>query len=455
MTEAGILEIRPQPKQVLLHSCPADIAFFGGSAGGGKSFAMAIEALRWHETHGFSAVIFRRTGPELVGGGSIWEECSNIYPSFGGEMREHRLDCRFPSGALIEFRHLQYEKDKLAHQGKQYALTIFEELTHFEPSQFWYLISRLRSTCGVKPYCRATLNPDPDHFSRKMIDWWIDDDGFAIPERSGIVRWFIRVDDDLIWSGDEYDLLEFYPGHEPMSFTFIAASLEDNQELLKKDPQYRARLLALPRIDRERLLGGNWNVRPAAGMYYRRSYFEFIDAAPAAGVAETVRAWDEAASKPTPENPDPDWTVGVKYSRMKDGSFVIQHAERGQEGPLGVERMIKNTAEGDGKRVRVCLWQDPGGAGKAHAQHMVRLLNGFVVRVTKASENKETYAGPCSSQAEAGNIKIVKGEWNEPFLRVLEGFPTGNKKDDVDALSLAHLQCSNTNLERLRRLATL
>ena len=167
----------------------ADIAIYGGAAGSGKSFALLYAAAKYTHVPGYTGVVFRRTAPELVGGGSLWELATQLYPVIGARYRESPvLECRFPSNALIEFRHLQHDKDKHAHQGKQYSFIGFDEVTHFEPSQFWYLVSRMRSTCGVRPFLRATCNPDPDSFVRTLIDWWIDADGYPIPERSSMLR---------------------------------------------------------------------------------------------------------------------------------------------------------------------------------------------------------------------------------------------------------------------------
>jgi predicted phage terminase large subunit-like protein len=374
------------------------------------------------------------------------------------------MEWKFPSNATIEFSHLQHDKNIADHLSKQYALIIFDQLEQFEAHHFWQLFGRNRSVCGKSPYTRAACNPDPDCFlyenGEGLIAWWIGEDGYPIEERSGVLRWFVRdTDDSLIWGNSAAEVRRKAPHickkepDAPTSITFIGAKLEDNPALNEADPKYRGKLMMLPRIERERKLHGNWKVKASAGMYFQRSYFEIIDEAPK-DVAETVRGWDEAATKPSQANPDPDWTVGVRYSRLKDGSFCVEHVERLRESPLGVERALKNTAQADGKKVRVGLWQDPGSAGKSHAQHLVRLLNGFTVKVEVASKDKETYAGPVSSQAEAGNIKIVRGPWNDAFLSCLESFPDGAHKDDVDALSRSHRMVSNSNLERLRRLAT-
>lgn len=458
--------VKPQlgPQEQFLASS-ADIAIFGGAVGGGKTFALTLEPLRHVDTPGFGAIVFRRLSGELTGSGSIWAEASGLYPHKGGIPREGEyMDWRFPSGATIEFSHLQQLKHIASHLSKQYALILWDQLEQFDAEMFWQLFGRNRSVCGVVPYMRGACNPDPDCFlyenGKGLIAWWIGEDGYAIKDRSGVLRWFVRdSDDSLVWSDSAEELREKAPHicdadpEAPTSITFIAATLEDNPALMEKDPKYRSRMLLQSKVQRERKLLGNWKIKAAAGSYYQRSYFEFIDAAPT-DVATRCRAWDKAATKPSQASPDPDWTVGVKLSRLRDGTFCIEHAERLRESPLGVEKAVLNMASSDGRSTMVGLWQDPGGDGKAQAQHFVRLLNGYRTKVIKASKDKITYAEPVSAQAEAGNIKIVRGPWNEAFLNTLEGFPDAKHDDDVDALSLAHMLCSNSNLERLRRLAT-
>ena len=79
-------------------------------------------------------------------------------------------------------------------QGAQITLICFDELTHFSAHQFFYMVSRNRSTCGVRPYIRATCNPDADSWVADFLTWWIDpESGLPIPERAGVLRYFVRI----------------------------------------------------------------------------------------------------------------------------------------------------------------------------------------------------------------------------------------------------------------------
>jgi len=335
------IEIRPQqgPQEAFL-ATSADIAIYGGAAGGGKSYALLLEPLRHKDNADFGGVIFRRTSPQLVGAGSLWEEASRIYGALSSvELRENpSLTVKYPSGATLQFSHLQFSKDALTHHGKQYAFIGFDELTHFEEFQFWYLVSRLRSLSSITPYMRCTTNPDPDSFVRKLIDWWIDESGFPIPERSGVVRWFVRDGETLIWADNPEDLPEL-DGFEPLSMTFIHASLEDNPALLKKDPGYRSRLQILPEVERMRLLGGNWDVRPESGRYIKLPWFskrwttlpEKLNIYTATDFAVT----EAEAGK------DPDYTeIGVFGVDADDNLYVLDWWYDQTTSDVWIERLI-------------------------------------------------------------------------------------------------------------------
>lgn len=239
---------------------------FGGAAGGGKSWSLLLEPLRWRHNKDFGAVIFRRTYPEIMNEGGLWDESRKLYSLVDGVEKIGDLSWTFPKGSAVSFGHLQYETDLNKWQGSQIALIEWDELTHFTEYQFWYMLSRNRSTCGIRPYMRAGCNPDASSWVAKLVDWWIDHTtGFAIPERAGKLRWFIRDGETLVWGDDHNALAAEWPGKEPKSFTFIPSKVTDNKILMKADPGYIANLEALPRIERERLLKGNWLVTNAEG----------------------------------------------------------------------------------------------------------------------------------------------------------------------------------------------
>lgn len=147
-----------------------------------------------------------------------------------------------------------------------------------------------------------------------------------------------------------------------------------------------------------------------------------------AGVS--VRAWDLAASEG-----GGDWTVGVRLCRSGDGVFQVVDVVRLQGGPEAVVRAIRDTAVGDGREVSISLPQDPGQAGRAQVSFLTRELAGFRVSSSPESGAKAVRAMGVASQANAGNLSVLRGGWNRVFLEEVADFPGGAKDDQVDALS--------------------
>ena len=454
MPPRQVIAPQPGPQERFLAS-PADIAIYGGAAGGGKTWALVFEAARYHQRPGYAAIIFRRYQTDLTGGGSIWELARDLYRKLGARTREQpMLDAVWRGGGSIEFGHLQHEKDVYRHQGREYAFIGFDELTHFTEHQFWYLQSRNRSTCGVRPYVRASTNPDAGSWVRQLLDWWIGDDGFPIPARAGVLRHFVRVDGELRW-GDTREEAAAGTGLEPgdtRSLTFIPAKLEDNAILTSKDPQYRAILRSLPRVERERLEAGNWDVQTAKGDYFPRDAWRVVDRHEVPkDIRWTVRAWDKAASLPTTKNPDPDWTAGGLVSGTGAGELVVWDLVRFRALPHEVKDRIKRVAEADGQHVPVGFFEDPGQAGKVDIDEMVRWLAGWTVFSErpvrgKPSERpdsagrpdpKITALGPLSSDVRTGKVLLVRGAWNEALIDEGEAFPAGRHDDQLEAVALA------------------
>lgn len=181
-------------------------------------------------------------------------------------------------------------------------------------------------------------------------------------------------------------------------------------------------------------VAGQFQQRPTLreGGLFQRSWFNPVKAAPVG--TRWVRYWDLAASKER-LGTDPAYTVGLKMGLTPAGRYLIAHVVRLRDEGQGVRTAIKNTAEIDGREVEVGFPQDPGQAGKTQAKDLVAMLPGYVARAQLESGDKWTRAEPFAAQAEAGNVDILVGEWNEPFLDELANFPGGKFKDQVDAAS--------------------
>ena len=278
--------LQPQPgfQEKFLNS-DADITIGGGSAGAGKSFALLLAPImilanppKGVDTSKYTAVYFRRTSPEITAQGGIWDESKKIYGEFNAKPLTHRRKWEFASGATIAFSHMQYEGDKEKHKSAQYNHIYFDELTTFTEGQFFYMLSRNRSMSGARPRIFATTNPQRSGWVKQLIAWWLYPDdyevpqlqGKPIPERAGRVRFFIRINDTLVWANTAQELYnqnkEFFqrvndgisPREKMKSITFVPGKITDNKKLLEVNPGYVGNLMALSKQDKEMLLDGSW-----------------------------------------------------------------------------------------------------------------------------------------------------------------------------------------------------
>jgi predicted phage terminase large subunit-like protein len=220
-----------------------------------------------------------------------------------------------------------------------------------------------------------------------------------------------------------------------------------------KDPRERdGELLCPARFDEETCVklekdagayawAGQYQQRPAPreGGMIKRRWFEVVPAAPMH--AKRVRKWDLAGTRKLGKS-DPDWTVGALLARDAQGIVYVEHLERFRESPNVVEQTVMNVAAQDraryGRSLVIGLPEDAGQAGKAQAQYLAARLAGYVVRVIREDRStggKAVRATPFASQAEAGNVRVVSGQWNEAFFSEVDVFPAGAHDDQVDAVA--------------------
>ncbi|GAB3517986.1 terminase large subunit domain-containing protein [Emticicia fontis] len=295
MTAGTIEQIRPQKGyQMKALASMADIVIGGAAAGVGKTFCLLLDPLKHITTvPGFGGVVFRRTTTQVKNEGGLWDTSMSLYSKVPqARPRESSLEWLFEVDAhrvnKIKFAHLEHEKNVLDWQGAQIAFIGFDELTHFTEHMFFYLLSRNRSVCGIRPYVRATCNPDPESWVFKLIEWWIGEDGFPIAERNGKVRYFTKKGNTYIWGSsiDEvYEQAKFFlediiresalqKAHFIKSISFVSGSIYDNKKLLEHDPSYLGNLLAQDEQTQLQLFKGNWKFVPSDLDIYR--YQDFL-----------------------------------------------------------------------------------------------------------------------------------------------------------------------------------
>lgn len=401
------MEIRPQPgAQSRFLSSQADICVYGGSAGSGKSMALLIEPLRHIHVPGFGGVLFRREAKELTMEGGLVSKAMSIYPYLGATYRSQPSPSfTFPSGAKISFGHLNQENEVMAWKGSEICYIAFDEVDGFSDFQVMYMQSRNRSTCGVRPYIRMSCNPSADSWLAKYLEWWIDQKtGYPIQERSGVIRYLVRVNGERMWADSREELVARYgcDYDDPKTVSFVPAKITDNPILLKKDPGYLSNLKGLSRVERARLLDGNWLIRAEAGMYFSREDAVIIDWKPDdSKIFKWVRSWDLAASEES-DGRDPDWTVGILGGRKENGNIVIADMIRVRRKANDVQSLVRNVAMKDGRETFIVIPQDPGQAGKPiYEDEIVLMGDGCLKRL------KEINVGDYVIGKDANSHKVL------------------------------------------------
>jgi hypothetical protein len=234
ITQDIIFKANEGPQEDFLAAGETDV-LYGGSAGGGKSYAMIVDPLRFAHRSAHRALILRRSMPELR---ELIDKSRELYPKAfpGCKYREVEKLWNFPSGAKIEFGFLERDADVYRYQGQAYSWIGFDEITHLPTEFSWnYLASRLRTTDPeITPYMRCTANPGGvgAHWVKKR---YISP---APPNDS-------------------------FLGADGITRKFIPARLQDNP-YLAYDGRYEQMLKSLPPAQRKQLLEGDWDVAEGA-----------------------------------------------------------------------------------------------------------------------------------------------------------------------------------------------
>ena len=359
------------------------------------------------------------------------------------------MTAKFPSGAEVQFKYCASDSDTKNFDGLQASLVVFDEAQWHSEVQIKYLESRIRSKAKAPHQLIATANPSRTSYLYQFVQPYLDmETGIPRPEMFAIERYYATVEGKTVTGATKEELVSLY-GEKcmPQTYTYIAATINDNPIMKQINPSYVTRLENLKKSERDRLYLGSWHVTEDGATYFKPEWCEIVEHPPVNPVA-TVRAWDLAGGERT-ETFCPDWTAGVKMSRDKLGTYYIEDVVRFQKRTDGVLKEIVETAYRDGvDDVTVAIPVDAGSAGKVAAAFYVKILSedGVYVRTIPPNPHKSKLIRfkPFAALCENGNVKIVRGDWNEEFINELKYFDgerskVGKWDDMVDATSDAFM----------------
>jgi predicted phage terminase large subunit-like protein len=288
---------------------------------------------------------------------------------------------------------------------------------------------------------------ESDAYREEAVSWFTEvlPTRMSDPEKSAIVVIMQRVHQDdvsghIIANDLGYEHLILPMEFEPERRCYTSIGFKDPRtedgELLWPERFTPAVLERDKKVMGAYATAGQFQQRPTprGGGMFHRDWFQKVDRAPIGG--KIVRAWDLAATEAAKARSGTAYTAGL-LMKMVNEQYYIMDVRRGRWSELQVDEELLGCAQEDGYGVRISLPQDPGQAGKVQVKRFVKLLKGYDVRYSVESGNKEVRATGLSAQAEAGNVFIVRGQWNSAFLDEISNFPMASIKDQVDAASRA------------------
>lgn len=405
---------KPSLHQAAFLLVPHKEAFYGGAAGGGKSIALLMAALQYVDHPKYNALILRRTFKDLSQPGALIDIAMEWLKPTDAKWNAQDKKWKFPSGAVLQFGHMESENDKVNYQGAQYQFVGFDELTHFTETMYTYLFSRMRKQRDndIPMRMRSAGNPGGlghEWVKRRFID---------PPDHNEMTEAEIKTREQRI---------------------FIPSGLKDNPYLDRED--YVENLNKLDAVTRAQLMNGDWDIS-ADGNMFKKEWFDnriLTEVPHDVQLVRKTRYWDLASTdeaKAIKEKGDPDYTASVLQALGSDGNVYILEVSRDRLSPAAVEKLVRAKADRDG-RMGTAIWmeQEPGSSGVSTIHTYRKLLLGFNFRGDRPTGNKIERARTASAACENGLVYVIRGQKTTEFLNELQAFPLGGHDDMVDAFT--------------------
>ncbi|MFC3227350.1 phage terminase large subunit [Marinibaculum pumilum] len=275
-------------------------------------------------------------------------------------------------------------------------------------------------------------------------DWLTDDFMSRFSKAAGLLMTMTR------WHVDDPAGRLQQEGWPVRVVSFPAIATEDEEYRKKGDALFPAlKPLSFLLARKALMIDASWEA-----LYQQRPYirggglfpvdqFQIVDARPPSkDIAASARYWDKAGTAG-----DGAHTAGVLMHRLRDGRYFVEDVVRGQWSALDREKRLRQTAEVDGKGIRIFVEQEPGSGGKESAEATIRMLAGWRAFADRVTGDKETRAEPYAAQVQGGNVMLKRGEWNRAFLDEHESFPASKYKDQVDAAAGAFAKVAVAGLD--------
>jgi len=433
-----------------------DIILWGGAASSGKSYLSLLKLMiDCIEEKNYNSLLLRESLVQIKAPGSIWEEGTRMFDKVGASSNQVNNQWRFSNGSFVKCHYLKNNQNDF--QGSQLHSALIDEATQIKSVEdIWYITSRLRGKGSRRKQLRMTCNPDRNS---PLCKWLVDggyllEDGLPNPEMDGVTTYLVQIQGEFEFFKTREAIERKYgkaAAKGAYSFVYYAANVYDNPAIVKEQPEYIWKLENLKRVDKERLLLGNWFASNSAAGYLKRDDLKEIDLSDVPLGLPTVRSWDLAATKPDPEKPakqggDPDWTRGTLCSYDREtGSFYILDMKSLRDRSALVDSLVMKTAREDVKYdAYTIIPQDAGSAGKAYAEaKRTKILHqGGKPIIHKARKGKLAMAENFLIAAQQGNVYVVKGVFSDANYAELENFvgdgKNGGCHDDImDTLSQA------------------